>query len=116
MKDITDQAVIDGACTYYKELSQDLSPSRYYGSFTEFTGIDHYLKITSEECSLVMDYEATVSIDDFKLVLQFPDDEIVYVEPNTQDTYVFPKRGSYVILCGYKAGGDIFIGFEEVDE
>lgn len=115
MKDITEQAVIKGASTYYKAVKQNMSPVRYYNNFEGFTGIDHYLTITTEEeCSLKMDYESTASIDDFKLALQFPDDEVVFVDPNTNDTYVFPKGVSYVVLCGYQATGRVSIGFEEV--
>ena len=117
MKDITEQAVVKGASTYYNEVEQNMSPSRYYNTFAGFTGIDHYLTITTEEeCSLMMEYESTASIDDFRLALQFPDDEVVFVEPNTKDTYVFPKGVSYVVLCGYNAEGEISIGFEEVED
>ena len=117
MKDITDQAVIDGASAYYAEMRANMSSSKYINTFKEFTGIDHYLTITlEEESSLILDYVTTTSNDDFKLALQFPNDEVVYVEPNTKDTYVFPKGVSYIALCGYKASGEVTIGFEEVEE
>lgn len=114
LDDVTDELVIEGASSYFGTRIMNVSGKKYITSFKEFTGISHYLCIEMKNAgSIKISTDCDVDAKELRIALQMPDDTVKYLDLNSEDIYELPEGKSYVVLCGYKAIGDVNIKFEE---